>query len=880
MPSQKSLEGGKILSTIKWTKRTVNIPSPTGTKTMTVDAPETWSDTSVAIVTGSYLAPRGETSVAAMLDRVVNKITEWAAPDNAEQYADQLYDLVLFQKASFNSPVWFNLGVAGRAQAAAACYILDVEDDLPSILDWVKTEGLIFQTGAGSGVNLSKLRASTEQLSAGGTSSGPVSFMRGADASAGTIKSGGSTRRAAKIVMLNVDHPDIEEFIWCKAIEERKARTLTDAGYEVGLGGKDSFSLQYQNANNSVRVTDEFMDCVLSDTDFTLKARRDGEAVRKVRARTLLHSIAEAAWECGDPGVQFHDTINKANTTPISGGEITSSNPCGETHLPPFQSCNLASINLPKYIAPDGRLDITGLVHDVGVLVVAMDAIAGYAEYPTEQIAANARRHRPLGIGFTGLGELLMLSGLPYDSAGARDYAGAIAHLITSAAWVQSAELAAEIAPFDGWEVDKSAALAVLGRHAASCRQVHDVAESSGITRAVWEKAAGLADAALAVAVRSGVRNSQVTAVAPTGTISFMLGAATTGIEPAYSLATSKRLVDGRVINTTLGCVEPALRQLGYSENVVCDAIEAIEGGGDLTGIVKPHHLPVFATAAGGTNVISPDAHVHMLAAVQAGISQGVSKTVNLPADATVEDVQRVIVTAYITGCKAISIYRDASKVSQPLTNGNSKNPVAVVPPAKPAPGKRVDGSLTGAVGHESTGGRRHKLPATRPAVTHTVHVGGNSLYITLGYNPDGSPGEMFLRVARAGSTLAGLLDTLAVTTSIALQYGAPLADILEHWRGTHFAPAGPTGDSAMPMATSLADAIAQRLTTSEISQPALMPDQPIYSSPEPIAATKNTPAVVTLDAASAPICSCGALMVRTGTCWACPSCGASGGCG
>jgi len=842
---------------VSWTERTVEVHGPGGPRSMTVEAPDTWSDQSVAVVAGVYLAPRGETSVRAMVERVVTAIAGWTvevghvAEADWDRFADSLRRLVIHQRGAFNSPVWFNLGVPGRAQQAAACYLLDVDDSLDSILDWYREEGLIFQGGAGSGANLSRLRASMEPLSAGGTSSGPVSFMRGADASAGTIKSGGSTRRAAKMVVLDVDHPDIEDFIWCKALEERKARALRDAGFDMDLGGRDSYSLQYQNANNSVRVTDAFMAAVEADGEWALRARTTGEVVRRVSARQLWRQIAEAAWECGDPGVQFHSTINRGNTTPVSGGEIVTTNPCGETHLGPDQSCNLASINLPRYLDGEGRLDADALVADVRLLVCAMDAIAVMSDYPTDAIASNARRHRPLGLGFTGLGELLMRLAIPYASPESRDLAGAIAHLVTSAAWEWSAELAATAGPFDGWDVDGEAATRVLCGHADSCDEGGRGATSTA-TVDLWRTASRLAGEAVELARVSGLRNSQVTAIAPTGTISWLMGAATTGIEPAFALSTTKRLVDGRTVTVPLPCLADGLRRLGYDPKELKVALAALESRGDLTEAVDPEHLGVFATAV-GPGALAPEAHVAMLAAVQAGTSQGVSKTVNLPSSATVEDVEDVLVSAWRSGCKAVAIYRDQSKAAQPLSSG----------------------SKTSVVAGDSSRPVRRQLPAERSATTYAIRVGTVPLYATVGWFDDGRPGEVFLRVAKAGSTLGGLLDALAVTTSLALQYGAPLDDLIRHWRGTRFEPAGPTGDPAMPMASSLVDALAQRLAIAlggDASSLAVSPGPPpsIDGGPTPAPGFDG----------SAPPCDCGALMVRTGTCWSCPACGASGGCG
>jgi ribonucleoside-diphosphate reductase alpha chain len=839
---------------VQWSLRTVQVPGPDGVREMEIEAPADWSDASLAVVAGSYLAPRRETSVRQLIERVVTTAGGWTVqaghvqPEQREAFQSRLRQILVRQRASFNSPVYYNLGIPGRRQQAAACYLLDVQDDLPSILNWYREEGLIFQGGAGAGVNLSRLRAACEPLSAGGTSSGPVSFMRGADASAGTIKSGGSTRRAAKMVVLDVDHPDIEDFIWCKALEERKARVLRDAGFDMSLGGKDSFSIQYQNANNSVRVTDEFMRAVVEDRDWHLRARTSGEVVKTLRARDLFRQIAQAAWECGDPGVQFDDTINKGNTTPRSGGRIRTTNPCGETHLGPNQSCNLASINLPRYLLPGAVLDLRLLLDDIDTLICAMDAIALLSDYPTEAIERNARRHRPLGLGFTGLGELLIRLAIPYDSDEARDLAGALAHLLTAAAWHYSAQLAVLSAPFDSWDEDQDAALGVLARHAASAaagleRSVLPLA------REVWKEAVAQANKACELAQVTGLRNTQVTAVAPTGTISWLMGAQTTGVEPAFALRASKRLVDGRVVPVPLPCIEEGLRRLGCSDDQVRAALDAVEKRGNLAGVISDEHLPVFATAV-GPHAISPEAHVRMLAAVQAGISQGVSKTVNLPADATVEDIEAVLCQAWRLGVKAVAVYRDGCKVSQPLNTG-SAHPAATQAPV------------------------RRRMPEERAATTYTIHAGNTPVYVTVGWHSDGQPGELFLRAARSGSTVGGLLDTLAVTASLALQYGCPVDDLLRHWKGTRFEPAGWTGNPQMPFVTSIPDGVARRLGIA--LGKATDGPPPALTSGDGADPTPAAPGGLDV---GAPPCACGGLMVRTGTCWSCPSCGASGGCG
>lgn len=857
MSTLHSHTSSSVYDRVVWTRRDIEIPGAMGTRSVSIEAPADWSDQSVAVVTSVYLMGTQESSIRNMIQRVVNTVTDWTIQvghvkeSELEQFSDRLAKLFIFQRASLNSPSWMNLGVPGRRQQASACYLLKVEDSLDSILNWYREEGLIFQGGAGAGINLSPLRSSSETLAGGGTSSGPVSFMRGADASAGTIKSGGSTRRAAKMVVLDVDHPDIQDFIWCKATEERKARALRSAGFDVGVGGKDSFSLQYQNANNSVRIPDSFMNAVVEGKDWHLRSRKSGEIIQTLPAKELFKQIAQAAWECGDPGMQFHDRINQGNTSPNSGGEIVTTNPCGETHLGPNQSCNLASLNLPKYLNDDGSFDIETFVVDAQLLITVMDAIAVKSDYPTEDVARNARRHRPLGLGVTGLGELLMRLAIPYDSDEARDISGAIVHLLTSASWARSADLAAKTGAFDGWEEDRGFALEVLESHNQSCMRGQKTAgqKTAGQrTKAIWRRACEMAASATREAKKTGLRNTQVTAIAPTGTISWMMGAATTGIEPAFSLVTTKKLISGQTVRVPLPCLAAGLTALGYDTQSVQNYTAAIEEGGDLSGMIYPEHLSVFATAV-GPQAINPMAHVAMLAAVQSGVSQGVSKTVNLPTTATVEDVENVFMEAWRRGCKAVAVYRDGSKAAQPLSS--KKSEVDVAPPTQLA---------------------RRKMLSERRAQVYTVHVGSMPVYVHMGLYPDGEPGELFLRVAKAGSTLSGLLDVLAVTASLGLQYGVPIEDLLRHWRSTHFEPSGPTGDATMPWATSLVDAVAKRLSL------ALGLEQPFGSSGELVDVIVPS-APPTVDGA-APVCSCGSLMVRTGTCWSCPVCGESGGCG
>ncbi|UDY36806.1 vitamin B12-dependent ribonucleotide reductase [Dermatobacter hominis] len=871
-----------------------------------VEFPSSWSVTASNIVTQKYFrgplgTDRRERSLRQVIDRVVGRITEWgdrdgyfADRDEADTFADELRWLLLHQRVSFNSPVWFNIGTPGARQQAAACFILDVDDDLGSILNWYEEEGVIFKGGSGAGANLSKIRSSKELLSGGGTPSGPVSFMRGADASAGTIKSGGTTRRAAKMVILDADHPDIEEFIWCKAVEERKARVLRDAGFDMDLDGADSFSIQYQNANNSVRLTDEFMQAALDGRDWELTARTTGDVVDRVPARQILREIAEASWECADPGVQFDTTINRWNTTP-SAGRIEASNPCSEHLRLANSACNLASINLLSYLAEDGTFDAEGFEHTVRVVVTAQDILVGASDYPTDKIAAEARAARDIGIGYTNLGASLMALGLPYDSEDGRAWAATVTGILTGAAAVRSTELAARLGPAPLFAADEEAWTGVYRMHLDAARAVDAVEGQPDLNQhlvRLW------ADA-LSRIQESGARNAELSVAAPTGTISFMMGADTTGIEPDLGLVKHKKLVGGGSLEIVNQTVPRALRRLGYSD----EAVERIVGwiAEHHTAVGAPDldaaHLPVFACAM-GDNTISYGGHLRMMAAIQPFFSGAMSKTVNVPEDTSVADIEQLLVDAWRTGIKCVALYRDNCKVAQPLSTG--KGAAAAGTPAEAA--SQVVEQVARPV--------RERLPRTRTSKTFEFRVADCKGFVTVGEYADGRPGELFIRVSKQGSTLAGIMDAFAISVSHGLQYGVPLRAFVAALVGMRFEPAGMTDDPEVRIANSLVDYLFRRLAleyipydervelgilgTSERLQPTLpgveeattptvqgtdAPSDP----PTPSSAPSRQPELHTdpiRPAAEAPLCmTCGVQMTRAGSCFVCQECGTTSGC-
>ncbi len=877
-----------------------------------VEVPSTWSQNATNILAQKYFrgslgTPEREWSLKQVVNRVVGAITDWGDADGyfadaseASQFRAELSHLLYTQRAAFNSPVWFNIGVAGVPQQASACFILSVDDTMESILEWYAQEGRIFKGGSGAGVNLSRIRASSEPLSGGGTASGPVSFMRGADASAGTIKSGGKTRRAAKMVVLDADHPDIEDFIWCKAREERKSRVLAEAGFDMGVDGADSDSVQYQNANNSVRVTDEFMRAATSGDDWDLTARTDGTVLDRVPARSILRQIAEAAWECADPGVQFATTINRWHTAPATG-PITASNPCSEyVHLDD-SACNLASINLLSFLDDDGSFDVSGFRRAVQVLFTAQEILVGHADYPTEAIAEVTRAFRQLGLGYANLGALLMAMGLPYDSDEGRAVAAAVTAVMTGEAYLTSTRLAERMGPFAGFHTNRDPMLRVLDQHRTATASIdEDMAPPSLLEAAqlAWDEACDRAD-------RHGVRNSQATVLAPTGTIGLLMDCDTTGIEPDLGLVKSKRLVGGGTMEIVNNTVPRALRRLGYDDERIERITDHIAEHHRVAGApIDPEHLEVFACSL-GDDAISPSGHIEMMAAVQPFLSGAISKTVNMPAETTVDGVEQLFIDAWRLGLKSVAVYRDSSKVGQPLTVGASE-------------GSRDSGSPDGSGTERPSAGEappepvRRRLPKSRRSRTFEFRVADCKGFVTVGEYPDGRPGEIFVKVSKQGSTLAGIMDAFAISLSHGLQYGVPLAAFVETFVGVRFEPAGITDDPDIRIATSLMDYLFRKLavmyltpaeraslgvyTTGERTQPTLPgveeqvaeteqghdlpPDPPSVPSPAQLMAQLDFSAGPAVSSLDAPFCmTCGVPMRRAGSCYVCADCGATSGC-
>ncbi len=884
-----------------------------------VEFPADWSPTAVNIVAQKYFrgtlgTSEREQSLRQVIDRVAGAITRWAAsdgyfvsPDEEATFEAELAWLLVHQRVAFNSPVWFNIGVKGVPQQASACFILAVDDEMESILDWYVTEGRIFKGGSGAGVNLSALRASCEPLSGGGTASGPVSFMRGADASAGTIRSGGKTRRAAKMVLLDADHPDVEAFVWCKAREERKARALAAAGFDMDVDGADAFSVQYQNANNSVRLPDEFMEAVAADGAWELRARTTGEVTAVMRARDLLAQIAQAAWECADPGVQFSTTINSWHTAPAHG-QISASNPCSEyVHLD-NSACNLASVNLLPFFgdhAAGSDFDIEGFRQAVRITFIAQDVLVSHADYPTELIGETSRCFRQLGLGFTNLGALLMAAGVPYDSPQARALAASLTALMCGEAYATSADLAERLGAFDGFDANAEAMCGVLGRHRDSLDGIEpcaDPADAGTGMASLMEELRAAARArwrhAISGCESHGVRNSQATVIAPTGTISFMMDCDTTGIEPDLGLVKHKKLVGGgdlRIVNST---VPVALNRLGYSLSEIADIEAHILATGHIAG--APHlasaHRAVFACSI-GSDAISPQGHVAMMAACQPFVSGAISKTVNLPESASVGDIEDLIVESWRLGLKAVAIYRDNCKVSQPLSVGPATSSAGAPATAVSAEGAAASAAaaLGGAVAPP-----RNRLPRSRQSRTFSFRVTDCHGFMTVGEYDDGRPGEIFLTVAKQGSTLAGIMDAFAISVSHGLQYGVPLRSYVEAFTNMRFEPAGLTDDPELRIATSIVDYIFRRLaleylsfdertelgvlSVDERTDPPLpglesaTVESAIGAEPTPDPPSHRTAARWYADA---PLCmTCGDRMVRAGSCFACRSCGTTSGCG
>ena len=851
-----------------------------------VEFPKFWSQTATNIVAQKYFrgrlgSPERESSVKQMIGRVVDTIGGWGrdggyfgSDEEAETFEAELKAILVNQYASFNSPVWFNVGFEEKPQCSA-CFILSIDDSMESILDWIRREGIIFRGGSGSGVNLSRLRSSKEQLSKGGHASGPVSFMRGADASAGTIKSGGKTRRAAKMVVLDVDHPDIEEFIWCKAKEEKKARVLEAAGYDMSLDSPDWASIQYQNANNSVRVTDAFMEAAEAGSEWNLTARTDGTVVEAKDARDLLRQIAQAAWESADPGVQYDTTINNWHTLPNTS-RINASNPCSEYMSIDDSACNLASLNLMKFRREDGEFDVEAFEHAVDVVFLAQEIAVGYSSYPTPEIGANAKAYRQLGLGYANLGALLMARGLPYDSDEGRAYAAAITSLMTGRAYRKSAAIAARMGPFAGYQKNAAAMIGVMTQHRAAVGNIdsaHAVPDDLlSACRRAWDDVLDLGEV-------HGYRNAQATVLAPTGTISFMMDCDTTGVEPDFSLVKSKKLVGGGEITIVNKTVPMALEKLGYAPSESDEVVAYIDERNTIVGApyVKPEHYPVFDCAI-GDRAIHYSGHVKMMGAVQPFISGAISKTVNLPEQATVDEVAQLLADAWRLGVKAIAIYRDNCKVAQPLSGKTDGLQLPAIPPTP----------LT----------QRRRLPEDRTEVGRKFRVGEYEGYIHVGLYEDGSPGDIFVDIAKDGTTMAGLMNSLMIAVSMGLQYGVPPEVYVSKLSHMRFEPSGLTNDADIRTAKSIVDYIfrwfGKKFLTADQQEEVgiLSPEVKARmaeryagngeASAEAPPAESPTPGQTALfnsweDAVECA--KCGGRMVRTGSCYTCRDCGTNTGC-
>ncbi|MGB9067430.1 MAG: vitamin B12-dependent ribonucleotide reductase [Candidatus Acidiferrales bacterium] len=872
-----------------------------------VEVPKSWSQTATNIVTSKYFhgkpnTAERETSVRQLISRVADTIVRWgmeggyfADAESKHAFHDELTHLLVEQKMAFNSPVWFNVGVQAKPQCSA-CFINSVQDSMDSIMNLAKTEGMLFKWGSGTGTNFSSLRGSRESLSGGGIASGPVSFMKGFDAFAGVIKSGGKTRRAAKMVILNVDHPDIVEFIESKTKEERKAHVLIEQGYNSSIDGEAYSSVFFQNANHSVRVTDEFMRAAEEDRDWWTHNVNDGEPTEQYRAKELLKMMAESAWQCGDPGMQYDSTVNRWHTCNATD-RINASNPCSEYMFLDDTACNLASLNLLKFLASNGQFDSEGFRHAVDITITAQEILVDNASYPTEKIARNSHDYRPLGIGYANLGALLMSLALPYDSDAGRDFCGAITALMTGESYAQSARIAERMGPFGGYPRNRDSMLGVIRMHRDSLRPIKEEHVQPSLLHAAQKSW----DDALELGEKFGYKNSQVSVLAPTGTIGFMMDCDTTGIEPDLALVKQKRLVGGGVIKIVNNTVPQALMRLGYAPEDVAKIVDYIDAQAKIEGApgLKPEHLPVFdcsLTPMGGGRSIAWRGHLRMMAAAQPFLSGAISKTINMPEDSTVEDIMEAYTESWKLGLKAVAIYRDNSKRSQPLSAAGKKEEekpaaaaaVPVVAPVAEAPVLQRELFV---------GTKRRKLPAERNSITHKFSVGGHEGYITVGMYAEGHPGEIFIKMAKEGSTLSGIMDAFALSVSISLQYGVPLRALVDKFVNSRFEPSGYTGNPRIRYAKSVVDYIGRWLGGKFISPDYLDSDAALAEEAAPVAIVSSTPEPAASATApryaeaetttrpraaaeDAPYCSeCGMLMTPNGSCYKCANCGSTSGC-
>ncbi len=881
-------EGSSPYNEIEWEIRSAAITNEKGEvlfRQEEVEIPKCWSQTATNIVVSKYFhgqigTPERESSVRQLVERVVRTMTEWgvqggyfASEGDASTFHDELAFLLLNQHAAFNSPVWFNCGIEPNPQCSA-CFINSVEDTMDSILNLARTEGRLFKYGSGTGTNFSPLRSSRARLSGGGIASGPVSFMKGFDAFAGVIKSGGKTRRAAKMVILNIDHPDIVDFIECKSREEKKAWTLMEAGYDGSVDGEAYGSIFFQNANNSVRVPDEFMKLVEQNGQWVTRERPSGQVVDTFPARELMRKIAESCYVCGDPGMQYDTTINRWNTCK-STARINASNPCSEYMFLDDSACNLASFNLLKFVNEEGAFDITGFRRAVDILITAQEIIVDSASYPTEKIAQNSREYRPLGLGYANLGALLMYNGLAYDSEEGRDFAAAITAAMTGEAYLQSARIAAKLGPFAGYAPNKESFLEVMRMHRSALQNINPNRVPAELMQAAQE----CWDLVVLEGTVHGFRNAQATVLAPTGTIGFMMDCDTTGVEPDLALVKFKKLVGGGAMKIVNNTVPAALSKLGYPKDEIQAITRHIDDSGTIEGapFVKPEHLPVFDCAfksQRGTRSIHHMGHIKMMAAVQPFISGAISKTVNVPESITVDQITDLYMQAWRTGVKAIAIYRDNSKKTQPLNVSRGT--------------KAKEGARADAPGFKPV---RRKLPSVRKAITHKFSIGGHEGYITVGMYDDGQPGEIFLVMAKEGSAISGLMDSYATAISLALQYGVPLKVLIDKFSHVRFEPSGHTGNPEVPFAKSIVDYIFRWLASKF-----LPPEEQLQTGVHVVAKTNaietgahagrtaapepqnDLKSMYALD--DAPSCAgCGSIMVRNGSCYKCMNCGETSGC-
>ena len=890
-------EGVNPYDEIEWELRAASIINERGKvvfEQSNVEIPKAWSQMATNVVVSKYFrgplgSPQREHSVRQMIGRVVDTITGWglkdgyfAAEEDARAFADELTHILVHQKACFNSPVWFNCGIEERPQCSA-CFILSVDDTMDSILDWYRKEGVIFKGGSGSGVNLSKIRSSKEQLAGGGTASGPVSFMKAADASAGVIKSGGKTRRAAKMVVLNIDHPDVEEFIKCKVEEEKKAWALIEAGYDSSLDGPAYGSVFFQNANNSVRVSDEFMQAVQEDREWKTRYVRTGEVFETYKARDLLRMIAESTYFCGDPGMQYDTTINDWHTC-SNTARINASNPCSEYMHLDNSACNLASLNLLKYLRDDGVFDTESFRRAVDIIILAQDILVDNSSYPTAEITANAHAFRELGLGYANLGALLMSLGLPYDSDAGRAYAAAVTALMSGEGYLQSTRVAEATAAFAGFEVNRQPMLRVLNKHRSHAYKIsssHVPLDLLTAAREAWDQTCGEAE-------KYGVKNSQISVLAPTGTIAFMMDCDTTGVEPDIALVKYKKLVGGGLLKIVNNTVPRALKRLGYDVKQIQEIVEYIDEHETIEGAphIKDEDLAVFDCAfkpANGSRSIHYMGHVKMMGAVQPFISGAISKTINMPTDVTVDEIMQAYTESWKLGLKAVAVYRDGSKRTQPLNTSKEEKKAAAAEAKETRPFRR-------------------KLPDERRSITHKFDIAGHEGYITAGMYEDAQPGEIFITMSKEGSTISGLMDSFATAISMALQYGVPLRVLVDKFSHMRFEPSGFTKNPDIPIAKSIMDYIFRWLASKFLDREAQQEVGIVKEEPEEVA-SKETAAskkvvpissqaprggapvasissVTSLYQQDAPPCpDCGAIMIRSGACYKCMNCGAVSGC-